>query len=250
MIDEKRKIKVCVCIPSQGGMKEEMAMSLVGSALHSAKNDITIDIICSQLTGIARNRNSLVTAALSTGCDFILQIDNDLEFPPETLCRLVALDKDIMGVTYSKRDSSSTIIGRPIIPGFCSGITEFDRMPGGFMLVKSDVYRNIPAPWYFDSHRYEGAEIDQFAEVLRDSIGVTVPDDVMTELCSSNLLNEWLSKKTFNEFSMTYESSEDINFIRKARRYGYHAFCDIDMVHRFTHYGKHGFVAKPVENQP
>jgi hypothetical protein len=38
--------------------------------------------------------------------------------------------------------------------------------------------------------------------------------------------------------------SEDVSFCFKAREYGYHVWCDIDLSQRIAHIGQHAFIAK------
>lgn len=49
---------------------------------------------------IADKRNNIAKLALERGDDYVFFVDSDAQFPPDTLSKLLALDKDIVGAMY------------------------------------------------------------------------------------------------------------------------------------------------------
>lgn len=66
-------------------------------------NPNVIDFLMIQSCDIASSRMWLVKEAKSKGATHLLFVDSDMMFPPDTLEKLLARDKDIIGVEYNKR---------------------------------------------------------------------------------------------------------------------------------------------------
>jgi len=118
---------------------------------------------------ITRARNYLVDEFLRSGCTHLLFIDSDIQFNPQDILALLALDKEIIGGPYPKKSINwSNIVNavkknvdnKEFEPGMLDGVTGdfvFNPVPGttsfkvtepvevmeigtGFMLVKREVF--------------------------------------------------------------------------------------------------------------
>jgi hypothetical protein len=69
----------------------------------TARQDLQLDVLIRRGSLLIINRTRLVTDAKSWGADYILWLDADHFFPPDTLLRLLAHDKDIVGCNYARR---------------------------------------------------------------------------------------------------------------------------------------------------
>lgn len=49
---------------------------------------------------IADKRNSMAKLAIERGDDYLFFVDSDVQFPPDTLSRLLTLNKDVVGAMY------------------------------------------------------------------------------------------------------------------------------------------------------
>jgi glycosyltransferase involved in cell wall biosynthesis len=230
---------VCICVPATGVHKSHMALALASLSTVSALHGIQIGINGQDLAGIARNRNLLVQIAIDSGADYVLFLDSDMTFPPDMLLKLLAHGKDIVGVPYPKRQPPYELLGAPLNPADAqSGLAEFEWLPSGLMLIKTDVFRKLPAPWYFESYPYDGELETQFGECLRDALAAPVPDTVVTSLTQNADLLAWFNE-AFATQRLTQERSEDTNFCRKARRHGYQIWADVDLLRQIGHIGEH-----------
>lgn len=94
------------------------------------------------------NRNICVTQAVETNASHLFFVDADVEFPPDTLVKLLHADKDIIGATYNKRSWPP----RPILDirkeDMPDGLCKSNAMPTGVLLIKTDVFRKITQPWF------------------------------------------------------------------------------------------------------
>ena len=110
-------------------------------------------IIATRGYTIAENRNYIVATAIRNGCTHLLFVDDDMVFPPETLRKLLDGDLDIYGTIAHPRDITNNttvvdkegkIVNRNNIPKFtfeCSHL-------GGIFLIKLDIFKHIPQPWF------------------------------------------------------------------------------------------------------
>lgn len=95
---------------------------------------------------IDRNHNSLASTALKMDCDAILFVDSDHEFPQDSLDRLIARRKDVVGCQYRMRQDPWELM--PPTSGDLHGCQEVEWIPSGLMLVKTDVFRKVSFPWF------------------------------------------------------------------------------------------------------
>lgn len=51
---------------------------------------------------IHAKRNAIVRLAIERGDDYVLFVDSDSQFPADTLSKMIALDKDIVGLVYAR----------------------------------------------------------------------------------------------------------------------------------------------------
>jgi len=230
---------VCICVPATGVHKSHMSLALASLSTVSALHGLQIGINGQDLAGIARNRNLLVQIATDSGAEYVLFLDSDMEFPPDMLLRLLAHEKDIVGVPYPKRRHPYELLGAPLNPAAAqSGLAEFEWLPGGLMLIKTDVFRKIASPWYFESYPYDGSLETQFAACIRDAFAAPMPDCVMDALTGTEMLKAWFDNE-FQTQRLTQDRSEDTNFCRKARRHGFQIWADLDLLREIGHIGEH-----------
>jgi GT2 family glycosyltransferase len=156
-------------------------------ALEKPQNQtITISLVGS-LTALARNQ--IVDIALKQGCTHVLFLDTDMTFPPDTLKKLVAHDKDIASGLYFERYPPYRPMLRKVFEDGYSlvnyppaGLVGCDALGSGCILIKTEVFKKIGKPYY----EYR--------------------------LASSGI------KETF--------LSEDIVFCERAREAGFKIYCD------------------------
>jgi hypothetical protein len=112
--------------------------------------DIRFAIVDAQSSIVANARNQCVEAALSVGADKLLMIDSDMRFDHDTLARLLAHDKPVVGGLYRRRSPPHEILGVPLGGGSgdFSGLVEMETLPTGCILIDHRVFNALPAPWF------------------------------------------------------------------------------------------------------
>ncbi len=147
-----------------------------------------------------------------------------------------------MGAIYNRRTPPFSTLGHLVGPERDlseGGLAEADYLPGGFLLTKMSVFEKIPEPWFFETSGRTGGKFECFIEMMADQFGSMIPQPVQDVLSSSPVFLEWLNSKAFTTFS------EDYNFSRKARRYGFKLWCDLNITWEMGHIGEQIITCKP-----
>jgi len=157
-------MKITLAIPTNRGLQPKTMTCLLELVAHGGY-DFHV-LVPSEGYTIAENRNYIAFQALNSKSDYVLMIDDDMTFPPDTLDKLISNQKDIVGVAYHSRGSTDKI---KIVPDIMS-IAEVDKgkyinletetdpkykdvfecyaTGTGIILIKCDVFRKIPQPWF------------------------------------------------------------------------------------------------------
>jgi GT2 family glycosyltransferase len=155
---------VCIGIPSGGSIKARTITSLM-NLIYSLRH-IGLKIVIP--TGnVLINNQQIVEEALKAKADYLLFIDADMVFPPDALTKLLAHDKDIIGVHYNNREMPlvSTIrmlredgnfyqVDTKLMP---RRLFECGSVGKGLVLIKMRVFEKIKKPWY--EFQYKDGEL-------------------------------------------------------------------------------------------
>jgi hypothetical protein len=157
-------------------------------------------------TYIDRGREDLTKMAFEgDGCSHLLWIDDDMRYPKDALARLLARDKDMVGVNYPKRSTPCEPTAIKHIGGKRSkhvrellltrpedtGCEIVDAIGFGLVLIRAKVFAGIEPPW-FETH---------YDRKRRLRVG------------------------------------EDVNFCEKVRAAGHQIFVDHDLSREVSHIG-------------
>lgn len=117
---------------------------------------------------VAENRNYCVVKALNNNSDYILFIDDDMTFEPDLLDRLIANDKDIVGVAFHPRtdmqdrlkwlDETHYISLEKNTDPKYKKTFECHATGTGIILIKCEVFRKVPRPWFMFEY-YETGQV-------------------------------------------------------------------------------------------
>ena len=158
-------MKVGICIPSRGDMDVGTGFDLAIMSAYDARfregGELAIYSVAGTL--IFDQREKLVQHALDGGCDYILFIDSDMRFPKNTIDRLLKHDKPIVGVNATTRTVPVKPTAKqlevdvekkenywyPVISKGKTGIEQITAIGCGVMLVKAEVFKNTPKPWFW-----------------------------------------------------------------------------------------------------
>lgn len=151
-------------------------------------------------------RSKLVEDAFKVGASHMLWLDADMRFPRDTLTRLLAHKKPIVGANYSNRKSPHNFTASKNGEGAgvyeivktmsnSKGIEPVLTMGFGVVLTSMEVFRKIPKPWF---------------------------------------LFEYSPERTEAKGQIVY-MGEDCYFCRKAKRAGFQIYVDHDLSKKVSH---------------
>lgn len=242
---EQRVTNLMIALPSGDQIEAATVQCLSAMIGYTAVNGegLKFGMLNRQASSVAGNRNAIVEQALSAGADWILWIDSDMTFPANVIPRLLAHKRPIVGATYNKRvhpyETLGRLLGDPNNPPM-HGLVPALLMPGGMMLVHTDVYRTIGFPWYFENYFSPATDpVAAFINRLRDQSYIAVTPEV--EATVATTLGGWIKAEYDERKNVCGDHTamgEDYSFCRKARQHGYGIFCDLDLTHEMGHIGK------------
>lgn len=96
-------------------------------------------------------RTQIVKVVQELKGSHVMFIDSDMRFPPDTIDRLLARDKMIIGCNCPQRTQRQTTAFKngAFIPSLGqTGIEEVDSVGMGIMLINMEVFTTIPEPWF------------------------------------------------------------------------------------------------------
>ena len=193
---------------------------------------------------ITKQRNDLVEMALEQKPDYIMFVDTDMTMPPNSLMRLLAHNKDVVGATYNKRVPPYETLGRlkPPRPSdevlAQGGLWPAEQLPGGLMLVKASVFERLKWPWFYETYQWPGKSgVECFKEMLRNSYSLTPSQDMLDSIDRSPLA-EWLEEVYKLESTSAWKFlSEDLQMCRKCQKAGIELWCDLGLTFEVKHLG-------------
>ncbi len=246
--------RIMFCIPSGRTWESRTAACVAGLVSYTAMQGYSVGIANLESSMITKGRNDLAAMSIKQGFDYSMWIDTDMVMPPDTVIRLLAHKKDIVGATYNKRVPPYETLGRlkgqkPGDVTTLGGLKEAEQMPGGCMLVKNTVYQKLGWPWYWETYRWPGENgVDQLKNYLRHNYSVHAPEELLAKLDEIPIA-DWLNKTYTEEAKFNWEYySEDLNFVRKAIKAGYRVWCDLDLTFQMVHLGTLEITCKKPED--
>lgn len=145
------RLHVFVCTPMRSNYVHYRFMA----AMMSLQKAPRFEFISSVHYVIDEARNVLAEKSLEKGATHILFVDDDMMPPPDAAIRLLKHDVDIVcALTFSRLPPHCPCIfknvGQDIYPieSINKGLIEIDACSGAFVLIKSDVFKQMPKKWY------------------------------------------------------------------------------------------------------
>lgn len=187
-------MKVAICTPVYGDTRAPFTDCLAQLLIHNGRTapDVELSYYTMASSDLAANRERIAAAALDDGADWLLWLDSDQTFPRESLQRLLAAGREVVGCNYPFRSHPAGPTAR-----FFSGgrwlpvwteeekarqgeIEQVASMGLGVCLVSAAVMRKIERPWF----RYEAAGEDAyfFAKLSAAAIPVYVDHGLSWEI--------------------------------------------------------------------
>ena len=169
---------------SGGTVRSETVTALIGAMDVLKGHGVGVNLRIMVGGYVSMNRNILVRSALEINATHLMFIDADHTFLPSSVQRLLDADKDIVGAPYNARPVPgkpvvSTIklidpatdpngkTGKPIETEYPAQLFKLFAVATGFMLVKTDVFRKMKAPWFVDGEDENGECFTEDVEFCR-----------------------------------------------------------------------------------
>lgn len=154
---------ICVCIPCQDQVQTGFAIdlsALVGNWA-SRHRDIDLHTVAIKSSILPGSRTRIAKQALESGASHLLWLDSDMRFPPNTLERLLARDKDFVAANYTTRRGEIRPVS--ITPDdkllltrqHSTGLEEAMIAGFGVALIKREVFEKLQVPYFCTSYDVE-----------------------------------------------------------------------------------------------
>ena len=149
-MEKKIKPSVYIAMPCYDSVKINTMLSVIKLVQQLSKSRIKVGINTMKSPLIHQARNYLTSAFLTTEYQYLLFIDSDVEFEPESIVRMLVAKKEIICTPYrvkaEKIDKHIYTVefknpnNIPIQPG---GLVEIEAGPTGLMLIDRTVFEKI-----------------------------------------------------------------------------------------------------------
>jgi len=149
-MEKEIKPSVYIAMPCYDSVKINTMLSVIKLVQQLSKSGIKVGINTMKSPLIHQARNYLTSVFLTTKYQYLLFIDSDVEFEPESVLRMLVAKKEIVCTPYRVKapqldkhiytvefKDPKTI---PILPG---GLVELEAGPTGLMLIDRSVFEKI-----------------------------------------------------------------------------------------------------------
>jgi hypothetical protein len=138
-----------IAAPAYGGsVKTACVDSLLRLQKRLAARGVKMRFDFTSYAEVAAVRNLFGTImAENRVASHLLFVDTDMQFSPETVCRLIEAQKPVIGCFYARRTDEGGMVGvvdKPTRVG-PEGIVEAEAVGMGLCLIQGDVFRDLAA---------------------------------------------------------------------------------------------------------
>lgn len=125
-----------------------MSLAALVNVTKERARDIALGLVQRSSSNLADTRNRLVADAVNANAEWLLLLDTDHVFPGDTLLRLLAHQKPLVGCNYRRRLGGGTIVEPK------TGLEQVERLGLGVCLVHRSVFTTVEPLWF----QFEGAK--------------------------------------------------------------------------------------------
>lgn len=157
--------KVLIGIPLGAGVAAEFFRSFL-PAINLLPEEGEIRLQYMKWGNAVSSRNGIVYDFLREDFTHLFFMDSDMTFPENTLSRLLAYDKDIVGGLYCMKlpPFATTAFVKPngkiqnYVPKPGEGLKEVDAIGTGCLLIKREVFEKMTWPYFWYEEDPPGSE--------------------------------------------------------------------------------------------
>ncbi len=138
-------MKIALGLPTNRMIKAKTAKSLL-DLINNTKEEI-LPIVSTKGYNTAENRSYISAQAVKEGCTHLFMVDDDMIYEPDTLNVLLSHDKDLIGGMYMTKYEKQDYV-MEFLDDEREGLFKCKAMGGGLLLVKTEVFKKVPQPWF------------------------------------------------------------------------------------------------------
>ena len=143
-------IRVAICVPNTGNVRIEFMQSLVEML---DKCDTPWRLFTCESAILPKNRERMAMAAIENNCSHVLFIDSDMQFGPYVMDLLVYQNVDVIAANCVNRKHPVRFLAEEEGAKVATvddreGIQRVNRVGTGIMLIKTEVLKKLPRPWF------------------------------------------------------------------------------------------------------
>lgn len=157
-----KRATVALCIPSGDMCYVDFAFSLA-ALTYTSLPIARLMIIRGQSSIVTIARDSCIEKMMDAetysrsrdagyrGNDWVLFLDSDMTFPPDTLGRLMSHNLDIVCATYVRRYPPHELLGKQMgkePQDVAGGVHEVDGIPLGVCLIRRKIFDEMKRPYF------------------------------------------------------------------------------------------------------
>ncbi len=139
-------MKIAIGLPTNRLIKPKTADSLL-KLVAVSKYDFEM-IVSTRGYTTAENRNYIAAQAVKRNCTHLFMVDDDMIYEVDTLEKLIAHDKDIVGGVAFTKYEVQVDVNEYIGEKKEGELRECSAMGGGVLLVKCDVFKKVSQPHF------------------------------------------------------------------------------------------------------
>jgi len=149
-------LRVAVGVPSHDVWNAEFGIAFGRLLIYASRmpfggQPVDVGLLYARGSILPSNRNKIVRNAIDKKFEHLLFLDCDMDFPPDTLHRLLAHGKDVVAANYVKRQLPGKPVsvsgGKPVVSApDRHGLEIVDGAGTGLMLVRTSLFSRIPPP--------------------------------------------------------------------------------------------------------
>ena len=218
------KPTVYIAMPCYDSVKINTMLSVIKLVQQLGKSGIAVGINTMKSPLIRQARNYLTSVFLTTTYQYLLFIDSDVEFEPESVLRMLVAKKEIVCTPYRvkaeplDKDIYTVEFKNPkTIPFLPGGLVEIEAGPTGLMLIDRKVFEKI-------MKKYPHLKIKNKATPNADKS------------------HEFYYNFFDFGFKDGYAMGEDVSFCRLARGSGFKIYANTESMTR--HHGSYAWTGK------
>jgi hypothetical protein len=176
-------MKICIAIPNMGSVKTETMVALINNMV-PPPCDLYLAHI--ELSNLPQAREALVVTAHKENCTHVWFVDSDVNFKGDTLKKLLAHDKDIVGCNYNTKQLKPFRISTvKFLEGdhyinvqpkdFPKKLFKCGALGLGMCLIKMPVFDKIPLPLFVferEAKEWVGEDVYFFRKAIKAGFDV------------------------------------------------------------------------------